>query len=527
MPKDRSKSSGPSVVEGKIIRLSVSSVEKFDRTTRFGCERAWWFRYVQRLPSPQPAAAKLGEDIHGQLEHYLLTGENVLGREAMKARHLLPPPKVGLTCEMPLEPGVLTARGIPFEGYIDFLNHTGFYVDPSGKARKEGLLVHEAGDHKTTSSIADNAKTPVQLKESVQMVGYGVHEFRRKPELEGVRLSHIYIPTRGKEDAEKVTTVISRDAAESFWAGRVEPLVARMQTAAALADVAALEPSLDKCGRCPYVQLCPKADPLSFITDAEGDSVSLFSKFAPSASPNPNPVSVPTAAALTSTATTAPVNAPVAILPPDAPKSDPKKAADLVPDAPANVIAANPTIYASNSAPVESVSPSVNTPRNISSVVSPATQAEAQEKQKRHRRTKAEMEAARLGQPVKLGTPETTAPQALTPGVLTYTLAAFSTEPEAPLQVLYVNCRPTHSVSEDLGAYVTRLATQLGESQKVLDIRCAAKESPLAYGGWRGALAAKARASLPTGAAYHVHTGTDFVDVVVEAIAPFFDEVVR
>nr|WP_323395778.1 hypothetical protein [Myxococcus guangdongensis] len=49
-----------------------------------------------RLPEPTTEAQQVGTEGHAQLEHFLSTGEDVLGAFATAGAHLLPTP--ALTC---------------------------------------------------------------------------------------------------------------------------------------------------------------------------------------------------------------------------------------------------------------------------------------------------------------------------------------------------------------------------------------------------------------------------------------------
>lgn len=79
--------------------------------------------------------------------------------------------------------------------------------------------------------------------------------------------------------------------------------------------------------------------------------------------------------------------------------------------------------------------------------------------------------------------------------------------------------------SRDLTAYVHDLATKAANAAGVPDVRMASKDSPLAFGGWKGALAAAARQNPPKGIC-HVARG-ELADAVIEGLAPIASMVVR
>lgn len=85
---------------------------------------------------------------------------------------------------------------------------------------------------------------------------------------------------------------------------------------------------------------------------------------------------------------------------------------------------------------------------------------------------------------------------------------------------LYVDCLPDGVAARRLEAYVRELCAQLEATFQVADVRCAPKDSPLAFGGWRGALAAAARDRPPEAGAWAASSSSDLQQVVVEALSP-------
>src|SRR5258708_3501232 len=115
-----------SVEGGKIKRLSVSQIETFDPITPFGCNRRWWFKYVAHMPDPGSAATGLGTQVHAEIERYLKTGENCLGKIALEGKHLIDAIKPhALLVEHEMKPGELDLLGIPFAGKIDVVCDNG------------------------------------------------------------------------------------------------------------------------------------------------------------------------------------------------------------------------------------------------------------------------------------------------------------------------------------------------------------------------------------------------------------------
>lgn len=316
---------GRAVVDGKIQYLSVSQIEKFDPASGpWGCNRAWWFRYVARLEAEQTTAQAAGEALHAQVAHYLKTGEDGLGPLARAGRHLMPEPGADLMVESPLEQ--VSACGIPLVGFVDLIN------------RRNGVV--EIVDWKTSSDITRYGKTPQQLLESVQMNGYALSVLNRGFSSGEVRLSHVYFQTRGAARCVRVTCITNRELVEKNWQ-RVEAVVRRMVEVAREKDSQNVEPNWNVChiGRgCPYAAKCPRGDLVSDFLSRFMEAPTQISASVPT---NPQPEIRQTAEAahaqpgdtLKSTGERVVANygdGTVAVLPPDAPKSDPALAADPV-----------------------------------------------------------------------------------------------------------------------------------------------------------------------------------------------------
>jgi hypothetical protein len=84
--------------------------------------------------------------------------------------------------------------------------------------------------------------------------------------------------------------------------------------------------------------------------------------------------------------------------------------------------------------------------------------------------------------------------------------------------VVYVNCMAPYETSR-LEPYIFATAMKLAESADAVDIRCSKNES-LAFGAWRGALAAAVRESPPAeGTDYTVTCkGDEMAEIVVAAL---------
>lgn len=280
----------PSVENGVIKQLSASSINSFDATTSFGCERRWWFKYVKGLEEPQKGNQALGEFLHKLIETRLKTNaEPEVEHEA-----------VGLYLAGKYVIDEVASRKIlgvemPLAGFsIDGIRTVGF-VD----------VVWDGGiiDWKTTSDIRRYGKTAEDLATDTQMLVYAkaIHS-----DLERVKLAHGQFQTRGAKRAEFVEVEVTREHIDTHFEKVIVPLVRRMKEAATVEDINKLPRSDKACFSCAFASHCPTA---------EGNQImSFFKKFS---SP-------------TTSSTPAPATEPAPVLPTDAPKSDPALAAKPV-----------------------------------------------------------------------------------------------------------------------------------------------------------------------------------------------------
>ena len=90
--------------------------------------------------------------------------------------------------------------------------------------------------------------------------------------------------------------------------------------------------------------------------------------------------------------------------------------------------------------------------------------------------------------------------------------------------ILCVDAHPNRPAT-DLAAYVADLAATVAEAANVEDVRFAPKDNPLAFTAWKGAIAAAARESAPSGLCV-IHS-SDLADPVIEALIPLASLVIR
>ena len=240
--------SGTRVEAGEILGLSVSSIAKFDYHQPGGCPRKWWFRYIAKLPEQKKPAAQKGSDIHGQLEHFLKTGEDVLTPIARAASLFFPSQECEVSVEHRFD-GELVADGIPLLGYIDLVNWS----------------CRELVDWKTTGDIR-RALTPKQLMRTIQMPGYAKWYLGQR-DSEWVKLTHVYILTRGAPYAERRSLEVVREQVDRRWC-EIEEIVRDMRGVAKAEKAEDVKPERGACsvyGGCPYRAQCPGGDAIAGI----------------------------------------------------------------------------------------------------------------------------------------------------------------------------------------------------------------------------------------------------------------------
>jgi CRISPR/Cas system-associated exonuclease Cas4 (RecB family) len=289
-----------SVEDGVLKQLSPSSINKFDATQAFGCERRWWFRYVKGLDEPQLSNQFLGESVHALIEARLtklelgmmvdpeaygiyLAGEAMI--EDVAKRTI-----IGI--ETPLRDFKLD--GVKVQGYVDVVT-------------SDGII-----DWKTSSDIRRYGKTEADLAVDTQM---NIYARAMHPDLEVVKLAHGQFQTKGNKRTAFVEVEISQRGLAAHESNVIIPLVQKMKSAASESDVRKLPRNEKSCFNCAYKTHCPSN---------EGDSImSFFSKMK-----SAEVVLNTTVAPKVDVSKLPPVTAQV--LPPDAPASNPTLAAKPV-----------------------------------------------------------------------------------------------------------------------------------------------------------------------------------------------------
>jgi RecB family exonuclease len=253
------------VVDGELLKVSASQITTFAR-----CGRRWWFEKVLGERQESTGAQNLGTAIHSQMEAWIQEGTLPPHPGAFAATKLrrddgtlvLPAPKTpGVLVEAALEEPEIYADGVRYRGFID-LTIPGKQI--------------EIIDYKSCRSFS-YIKTPEQLRKDVQVGSYGFWAHKRFPEAESLRVSHVYILSRGKS-ARVVEAQATWDDVNAVWEV-IRAAVRDMRRTAKIKDFRDVEPNFDACsdyGGCPYASKCT---PVSDVLDTwEPSAEELWTK---------------------------------------------------------------------------------------------------------------------------------------------------------------------------------------------------------------------------------------------------------
>jgi hypothetical protein len=277
-----------------INSISPSSINAFDETTSFGCQRRWWYKYVEKREEPKQAHLERGVRLHALIESYLKgtlqAGEGEEYGLFLAGQHFIDavkPHVIGI--EAPVKGEV---AGIPI----------------SSMSKCDAVLTDGIVDWKTSSDIRRYGKTPADLAKDTQL---NIYARAFHPTLSEVRLAHVYFQTSKGKRAELVETVVTKKHLDEHYANVIVPLVQKMKLVSEVQEAASVKPNLEACRMCPHAAVCPQ-------DKKENAVVSFFNRFK----------QVTTQAPITPSPTEMlKAMEPQPILPPDAPKSDPATAA--------------------------------------------------------------------------------------------------------------------------------------------------------------------------------------------------------
>lgn len=562
---------GSSVRDGIVRYTSVSQITNFDPSQFGGCNRRWWLDKIGRIKTPQTAAQDTGVQIHGQIETYLTTGEDVLGIVARAGMRFIPKPGPGLHVEMafgdekivelfderrlllsnieassndggeiaifetferealaPLLPNYLIAAGdVPILGAIDVINDRGEWLDDDGLCWITPNTP-EVIDWKTSSNIDQYAKTGLDLIETNQMIGYAKYASQRYPRANEIRISHGYFQTRGAPRAKKVSTIVPLDIVENRWQ-HIEQRVNEMKQIARETEIEKVPANLEACSAyrgCTFAAHCPRSAKTTILAALQatekGSNVGLLDKIkngqslatlTPTPAPAKPPATDPTIAAEIERLKAAERGDDRGVCKTDSTHLTPENSSRL-PSGDVMHIGCKPGVLPPDA-------PTSSSATNAAPVPPEALAALPTD-------VKAIVEAHGA-------TSTTTAPETATekrgrgrpPGKKSENLGA--TIGDATMRELFVDCVVKGRVTVDLSAYIEKMCADLATTYKAVDIRCAPSDSPLSFGKWKGALAAAIRENPPENGTYVLHgvRESEIKQVVVETLEPLCTVFVR
>lgn len=248
---------GPSVLNGEVLRTSPSALQTADPNSPWGCPRKYWYGYVMGIKEPEKEPAKLGKKIHKEIELHLKNGKKALSAIAMSALKYYPAakdPNLELEYECsPLE--CFEVAGIPVLMYLDCISPYHTYLDTMGAWQEDPPGTIEIIDWKSKGNIS-YALTNQQLLDTIQMGMYGAYGLRRY-NADHVRLSHVYLQTKGRKKASKSTILATPETIGQKWP-RIESVGRSIIDYAKEPDVNKIPVNLKECGKCYYADRCPK-----------------------------------------------------------------------------------------------------------------------------------------------------------------------------------------------------------------------------------------------------------------------------
>ena len=486
-----------SVENGTWRAASVSQLKSLH-----ACGLKWWYDKVAHHPrKPETKNQRIGIQGHAEIEHYLKTGQDVRGKFARAGNRYLPAPGPGLLVEYrfdgrpkdaPFEGSVLQAGGIPLDGFIDIVNLR--YRDTAGPLPGADSVVPVGTvlltDHKFSSDInppdlGGYAATEEDLIDTgteagIQMMGYAEWARLTYPRARQIAVQHIYYSNKSPR-ARSVYALVDLAHVEKAWF-KVNALAAVGVNAAKQTDPLRVPFNVASCDQyrgCDYAGVCPRSPINSWIN--EESDMSLMSSIDD-------------------------------LLPGD-------------PDARKPIPAAEAENGQDYFIPNEGMAGKANgSGPNGTQFITPVGATLV--------RPDAEVIPVVQGEPP----PVTEAPPKKTRASKKVAAPVMAEEPPAvivpdappPLR-LYVGCRPDAG-SIRLDDYIADAVSRMAAKFETKDVRIAPdRNSPIAFGGWKGILAAFVRASPPSPGSYHVTPGGDFADIVIESLASFLpaENVVR
>ncbi len=263
---------GSCVTNGKLNYLAPTTIAKADPNNPKGggCLRKFYYRYVLGWKEPDRGWLNLGIACHAEIENYLITGVNTLGRITSATARFIPAPdpeRKRLLIEHDIGSGSLaTAKlrliDVPVVGYTDVVHEEpaitpegGNFDDPQGTIE---CLDWKFGSAKKGSE-QDYSLSSHDLRIDTQMVTTGMWALRNTPQVDApIRVSHVYTNTKGRAESSKATILMPRGQLSQRWK-YLEGVARSIQDVAKESDVEKVPANLNACeafGGCAYREKC-------------------------------------------------------------------------------------------------------------------------------------------------------------------------------------------------------------------------------------------------------------------------------
>lgn len=444
-----------------------------------------------------------------------------------------------------------------------------------------------AGRKRDGGVLPTFTKTSAQLADQIPMIGYGIVAGKLYPHIDHVRLSHGYFQTQGATTADKRSIVVSLDTLNSKVQYRINPLVREMKDIARELDFLKVPANYDACGNfggCPYVGECPRSASQHLdLLFGKGATMSLLRK--PQGAPPAQQPQVaqhappPGLAASLSTplvtpaaqgyATQQQVQAEQARLAQQQAQAIATQAAPVYSQQPAAQVNAigfcagcGAHLTGHNASRLQdgtvkhigcpAQAPQVlanDAPQSQPHLAAQPLPAEHVIAQPQHVQQAVHSYAAQAAQTAPAGSPFGAAPSEpqanaqTAPAKRTRTRKAAAqtvTHAAQPVAVdpasgeqgdelaIFVNVMIEGADYQSLDSYLFKLADDMCQRYGAADLRCAPDESPMAFGKWKGALAAAIRATLPPPGNYLINVGdSELHAVLAETLREHADIYVR
>lgn len=248
---------GKLVQDGEIKFWSASALERGNPDAFGGCERKFYYQYVEGIKEPERKGREAGTKAHAEIEHYLKTGEDVLGTVARRIRKFMPERGPNLYPEHEIPGGALTLEGRRVVGKADLINARGQWINPRAELDGDPKGTIEIIDWKFVSDMS-YAKNGWELL-TTPMVTYGRYVLDRW-EADWVRVSHVYGHLSKGEPAAKTTLLARRIDIDRRWeqTGAVARSLIDVARSKNATEVTPNLRACDEYGGCAYYATCPR-----------------------------------------------------------------------------------------------------------------------------------------------------------------------------------------------------------------------------------------------------------------------------